>query len=172
MPEKGFAYLLRSFAQLHQQDWRLTILGDGPLREELTGLAQDLGIEDRVTMPGAVLNVDKYFSKASIFAFPSVSEGFPNALAEAMIAGLPCVSFDCDAGPRDVIHDQENGFLVGLKDVGAFTERLSQLCDSEGDREKIGNEASSVRDYYCVSSVSDDWLSFMSESMKGEKLDE
>ena len=60
-------------------------------------------------MLGAVDDVDKWLARASIFAFSSISEGFPNALIEAMAAGLPCVSFDCDAGPRDIIKNKING---------------------------------------------------------------
>lgn len=159
--EKGFRYLLESFSKLSRKSWKLVILGDGSLRDELVMLAEKLGVSDRVSMPGAVTNVDEYLSKASIFAFPSISEGFPNALAEAMIAGLPCVSFDCNAGPRDIIVDQKNGYLVETRDVEALSSRLEQLCESAELRESIGADASLIRSKYSASSVADDWLKFM-----------
>lgn len=161
--EKGFKYLLESFSKLSGGTWRLVILGDGPLRAELTELAENLGVSDRVSMPGAVGNVDEYLSKASIFAFPSISEGFPNALAEAMIAGLPCVSFDCNAGPRDVIEDQKNGYLVDTHDVEAFSSRLEQLCQSPELRSSIGREAGRIRSKYSASAVAEDWLKFLTD---------
>ena len=94
IPEKGQKYLLEAFAKIVLSEWKIVILGDGPLYAALEKQAQELGISDRLKMPGVVQDVDKWLSEASIFAFPSVSEGFPDGLSEAMAAGLPCVSFD------------------------------------------------------------------------------
>ena len=105
-PEKGQSYLIEMINQIKDKSYRLVILGEGPLRGKLEQQIVDLGVGDRVILPGAVKDIDVWLSKAEIFILSSVSEGFPNALAEAMCAGLPCISFDCNYGPKDII---ENG---------------------------------------------------------------
>lgn len=143
--EKGHKYLLEAFSKLYENTWKLVILGDGPLRDELQDYAKELKIDDYLYMPGSVKNVDEWLSKSSIFAFTSVSEGFPNALVEAMAAGLPCVSFDCDAGPRDIIKDGINGFLSPLYDVESLFQKIRLLIENPQLRLEIGFKATNVR---------------------------
>lgn len=157
---KGQAYLLQSFSKLSDKSWELIILGEGPLREELTNMTKELSIEGRVSMPGSKTNVDEWLAISSIFAFPSISEGFPNALVEAMAAGLPCVSFDCDAGPRDIIQNNKNGYLVNLKDTDLFKDKLEMLIKNDELRDGIGKEALSIRDSLEVEKIAMDYLTF------------
>lgn len=161
VPEKGQQYLLDAFARLKDADWKLVILGDGPLRGELETRIHELGIGDRVSLPGAVNDVDRWLARASIFAFSSVSEGFPNALVEAMAAGLPCVSFDCDAGPRDIIEHGKNGFLIEEGDVEAFSAALEQLVEDNDLASRIGENAMQARDTYNIESVGQRYFDFM-----------
>lgn len=161
VPEKGHDYLLKAFAKLKKSDWKLVILGDGPLRPGLQKLSKELGIEKNICMPGAVKNIDEWYAKASIFAFSSISEGFPNALVEAMSAGLPCISFDCDAGPRDIIVDNQNGLLIPVGDVVQFTAKLQLLIDDKCLRDRLARKASLVTKKYDASSVTKEYLDFI-----------
>ncbi len=145
VPEKGQEYLLEAFSKLNKPDWKLVILGEGPLHEELKTYCEDLNIENNVYMPGAVNNVDQWLAQSSIFAFTSISEGFPNALVEAMSAGLPCISFDCDAGPRDIIKDGVSGFLVPPKDVDELVVKLNELINKPDLRLSIGTKALEIK---------------------------
>ena len=86
-------------------------------------------------------NVDDYLNRASIFVFPSSSEGFPNVIGEAMAAGLPVVSYDCMAGPSDMVEEGKNGYLVPVFDDEAMKARLVELMCNEPLREKMGNYA-------------------------------
>jgi GalNAc-alpha-(1->4)-GalNAc-alpha-(1->3)-diNAcBac-PP-undecaprenol alpha-1,4-N-acetyl-D-galactosaminyltransferase len=158
IPEKGHKYLLEAFSKLEKNTWRLVILGDGPLRDELQDYAKVLKIEDSLYMPGLVKNVDEWLSKSSIFAFTSVSEGFPNALVEAMAAGLPCISFDCDAGPRDIIEDGVNGFLSPLYDVESLFHKIALLIENPQLRLEIGLKATSVRTKYEKKIIAEKYL--------------
>ncbi len=160
VPEKGQRYLLEAYSKIMYIGWELIILGDGPLRKELEDQAKLLGITKNLYMPGAVNNVDEWLAKSSIFAFPSVSEGFPNALAEAMSAGLPCVSFDCEAGPRDIISDGENGFLVPLRDVDEFSNKINTLINNPHLRVLMGSHARTVREDFERSKVASEYLKF------------
>src|SRR5690606_39271620 len=96
-------HLIRIFATLKAPGWTLVLVGDDHLqqqnRQKWEGLAKQLGVKDRVLFVGKCNNVDEYFCRASIFAFTSSSEGFPNVIGEAQSAGLPVVAYDCVAGP-------------------------------------------------------------------------
>lgn len=159
--EKGQKYLLEAFSKLNLQDWKLVILGEGPLRKDLENLILTLGLTNNVVLPGAVNNVDEWFAKSSIFAFTSISEGFPNALIEAMAAGLPCVSFDCEAGPRDIIKNGINGFLVEERNISELVEKIQSLIDDPILSEKISKNAINVRERYNLNSIGSKYFSFI-----------
>lgn len=163
VPEKGQSYLIEAFSRIEDPSWRLIILGEGPLRQNLQDQVKTLKIANRVSIPGAVLNVDEWLAKASIFAFPSISEGFPNALVEAMAAGLPCVSFDCDAGPRDIIENGKNGFLVPNKDVKQLYQKLELFKENEELRNRIGCQAMNIATELNVKKIAKLYQDFLSQ---------
>lgn len=162
IPVKGQVYLLEAFALCkNAKGWKLCILGDGILKETLMLKAKELGIEDRVIFVGATKNVDEWLCRASIFAFTSLSEGFPNALAEGMSASLACVSFNCVTGPSDLIQDGINGYLVGVRDVSTFANKLDILIKSDSLRERLGGNAkvsTKVLDFEIISQCYFDFL--------------
>ena len=160
IPQKGQKYLIEAFSKLTNTDWKLVILGEGDLRDELENQIKNLGITNRVYMPGSVQNVDEWMEKASIFAFPSISEGFPNALVEAMSLGLPCVSFDCDAGPRDIIENKKNGIIIPIKDVDLLKKAINNLIEDINLRIQIGSEARTVSDKYTIEKIGQQYLNF------------
>lgn len=166
VPEKGHIYLLEAFSKINAPDWKLVILGDGPLRNELEQLSKKLSIENRVEMPGSVKNVDEWLKRASIFAFSSISEGFPNALAEAMAAGLPCISFDCDAGPRDIIKHNQNGILVPVGSVELMCEELEFLTKQRSERERLGENAKKIINELNINKIAGEILDFIGKSME------
>lgn len=157
---KGQKYFLETCAKLKDSDWKFVILGEGELRNDLEKQAVELGITDSLTMPGAVKNVNDWLAKASIFAFPSVSEALPIALIEAMCAGLPCVSFDCVTGPSEMIEDGKNGYLVPVGDVELLTERLKELMHSPQLRKKFSKNAVKVREKFSIEKISKEILEF------------
>jgi len=123
--------LLEYFASVNSENWRLIFLGDGKLKVEVEAKAIKLGLKDRVEFPGAVKNVDEYYRKSKIFAFTSTSEGFPNVLGEAMSAGCACISYDCEAGPSELIDDGINGYLIEETDHKNYKSKLQSLIDDE-----------------------------------------
>ena len=160
VPEKGQHCLIEMMAHLKNDEWKLIILGDGPLREKLQLQIDKLDLNNKVILMGSVSNVDEWYIKSSIFAFSSVSEGFPNALVEAMVSGLPSVSFDCDAGPRDILLNSINGFLIPLYDVDMFKTVLQKLMDNVDLRNEIGLEACKVSDRLNIRKVAQEYLDF------------
>lgn len=166
VPEKGQKYLIDAFSKLQNPDWKLVILGDGPLRIELESQIKKLSLENNIIIPGAVLNVDEWLARASIFAFSSISEGFPNALVEAMAAGLPSISFDCDAGPRDIITNSINGFLIETKNVNKLTEILNHLMYDTKLRFNIGIQAQMISDKLDIKLIANEYLGFFEQEQK------
>lgn len=159
--EKGFDRLMKAFAKLDAPDWKLIIAGGGEHSEYFHQLSAQLKIENKIVFLGKVENIDKLLSESKIFALTSYREGFPNALCEAMVSGLPCVSFDIIAGPSDIIQDGINGFLVVDNDIEAFTERLQFLINSPEVRNKISIEAKKIKDQYSTDKIANEYLNFI-----------
>lgn len=145
---KKFEILIDLFSQINNQEWELWIAGDGPLRSRLESLIMELNLQDSVKLLGAITEIDQLYSRAGIFAFTSISEGFPNALLEAQSAGLPCIAFDCIAGPADIIVDGRNGFLTPEMDLLDFKLKLRLLMDDSSLRKRFSeNSVESVKKF-------------------------
>lgn len=104
-PQKGHWHLIRAFKKIADKcpDVNLLILGDGPLRESLTQLVNNLNLQDRVIMPGFVEAPHKYFKYCEMFVLSSLYEGLGNVILEAQAFGLPVISTDCFSGPREIL---------------------------------------------------------------------
>jgi glycosyltransferase involved in cell wall biosynthesis len=113
--QKGHKFLLQAFAKMNSRA-RLTIVGDGRLRDELTMLVEQLKISDRVSFLGARADIHEFLSAIDIFIMPSLWEGQPIALLEALAIGKLCIASAVDGIP-EIIVDGANGYLVSPKDV-------------------------------------------------------
>ncbi|WP_407524068.1 glycosyltransferase [Methylobacterium oryzisoli] len=129
--EKDFATLLRAVARLPAPA-RLVILGEGPERPALQALAQELGIADRVALPGYRPSPWESYAQARVFALSSLSEGFGNVVVEALASGLPVVATDC-GGPREILEDGRHGALMPVGDAEALAAALARALDAPGD---------------------------------------
>lgn len=103
---KCFWHLIKSFSMVKKElpDVRLMIIGEGEYTE-YRKLAAELGIEQDILFTGVQKNPFALLAKADVYALTSESEGFPNALIEAMACGLPCVSVNCKTGPAEILHE-------------------------------------------------------------------
>lgn len=139
--EKGFDILIRAFALLasrHPQ-WNLHIHGEGPQLGALEALVRSLRLTDRVALPGWVPDLAARMAQARIFVLASRWEGFPNALCEAMAAGLACVAADCPGGgPAAIIRQEKDGLLVPPDDVPALAGALDRLVSDQELRARLG----------------------------------
>lgn len=164
VPQKNQLELLEIFSQCNYKDWKLKILGNGPLHQELIEKTRDLNLQQHVQILDFSKEIDTFYSEATIFAFTSLYEGFPNALVEAMAHGLPCISYDCPTGPADIIKDGVNGFLVRLNDKKQFQKKLNNLIDSKALRESISIESIKVNQKYALKEITDNYLNFILEN--------
>lgn len=154
--------LIEIFSSIdNAKGWELLIVGEGNEKEKLLSKIRELEIEDRVRLIGAVKDVDKYLAKASIFAFTSVSEGFPNALSEAVAFPLASIAYDCPAGPADILRDNKNGFLIELNDSETFKKRLEELIMSSELRNRLIQNYTHYREELGIKRICSEFLNFI-----------
>ena len=137
---KDQATAIQAFSVLKKrgyEDIRLVIAGDGPTRDELERLTQNLGVSDYVDFLGYVSDVDSLYLSAHAVLLTSHYEGFPNVLVEAIGFGVPILSFDILSGPSEIIIDGVNGLLVKNRSVGALANALQICLDAKWDAIEI-----------------------------------
>lgn len=154
---KRFELLIQAFSLLPEAyaDWELHIYGEGPQRSQLTQLAQQLGVHERVFLPGRTEQPWHKLAHAQLFALCSAYEGFPNALLEAMALGLPCVAVDCPSGPAEMSQHGKVARLVPM-DAGApqLAQALAELMGDPQQRRELGRAArTSVFQHYSLEAV-------------------
>lgn len=130
-PVKDFPTLVRAFAQLPHAGARLIILGEGSERKKIETEARSLGVADRVILPGHVHDMRPWFSQASVFVLPSLSESFSNVVVEALSFGLPVVATDC-GGPREILDGGRFGVLIKRRDVRAMSLAIAAAFHDDG----------------------------------------
>lgn len=131
---KGQWHLIRAFAEVAKKipDAVLLIIGSGELESYLKKLVKDSGIENCVFFTGFVTNPYKYMSRAELFVFPSLYEGFPNALAEAICLELPCIATDFQTGAREILSPAMCKMSGSVNEiVEAEYGMLTPLCSGE-----------------------------------------
>lgn len=122
-------------------DWVLCIYGKKDFALCLDDLVVNLGLTQNVILYDPVSNINEKYMEASIFLMTSRFEGMPMVMLEAMETGLPLVSFDCPHGPRELIIDGENGFLVNYDDDERYVECVINLIQDKGLRESMGRRS-------------------------------
>ncbi len=158
-PQKGFDLLIAAFARIaaRHPDWTLTIWGEGPLRGMLEADVARLGLEGRVLLPGLSRSPAAWIETASAFVLSSRYEGFANALAEAMAAGLPCVAFDCEFGVDMMIKNGVNGLLVADGNMNELAQAMDQLLSNGCMRAKLGDAAREGAVRFSEGRILKDW---------------
>ena len=158
-PQKGFDLLIRAMGRVHRvcPDWQLVILGEGTERGGLEELVRSGGLGAIVRLPGRVRNPWPWLLAADAFVMSSRSEGFPNALCEAMVAGLPVISTDCPSGPGDLISDGVDGLLVAVNDIEALANAMIRLANSPALRLELGQRAALIKSRFHLSEVLKHW---------------
>lgn len=162
--QKGYDLLLQAWAEISRirdlengEEWSLDIFGQGN-QTDYRQLMVELGIDtDRCHLNGPVEDVVKVYQDSSIFVLSSRFEGFGMVLVEAMACGLPVVSFDCPAGPDEIITDGVDGLLVPSGDVHALAEKLMVLMSDENLRRRLGQQARQTAQRYDMATLADQW---------------
>lgn len=158
---KGFDLLIEAFNLIENKDWRLVFAGGTKEEGQYLVNKANQNLKNRIEFLGHVKEMDLIYAKAGIFVIPSRSEGFPNALIEAMAAGCPCLSFDFVAGPRDIIINGVNGILIEKENVTLLAKKMDEIIKNEVFRNEIGTNALEIREQLSMDNSIDKYLKFL-----------
>lgn len=162
---KGFDRLLEAWARLapSHPEWRLRIFGEGPDRAELDALIDALGIRRSARLCGYSPRLLEELQRASVFAITSRKEGFPMVILEAMALGMPVVAYDFPTGPRDIITNEVDGFLIPEGRTRLLTEALGALMRDADRRRRFGDAALKTVDRYRIDAIGARWNALFDE---------
>ena len=157
--EKGNDLLLQVWKKVEKQmpDWQLDIYGNGNREPYLLQMRQLEIDSSRCHLYEPINDVKKEYLNSSVFVLPSRYEGFGLVLIEAMGCGVPVVSFDCENGPRSIITNGADGFLIPTFDIDAFADKLLLLMRDENLRRQMGEKAQKSAAKYDIDSIGLQW---------------
>lgn len=160
---KDHRTLIKAFALVHAKlpNFKLIIWGDGELRENLIEYAKQLNLDNFVVFPGRSSTVLDEIKNSKIFILSSRYEGYPNALLEAMALGIPCISTDCPCGgPKSMIIDGQNGFLIPVGDFKKMAERTLNVLSNEALMKLFINNGQKVRNTNSEDLIISKWIKY------------
>lgn len=161
--EKGVERLIIAFNKIKNKNWKCVLAGDGPEKKKLEKLVKILGLHEKVLFLGPIKDIDRLLARSSIFVLPSFREGFPNALVEAMAAGLPSICFD-SIPYQDLIIDGYNGFVVNNNNIEDLTQIIDRLAENDGLRLEIGENAMEIGKRLNVDVIGREYIDFFHNS--------
>lgn len=155
---KGYDTLLIIWKELMStfSDWELHIYGKKDSNKTFIKLSKSLGLQN-IFFHDPVRNIEQKYLESSIMLLPSRSEGFGMVLIEAMECGLPCISFDCPSGPRDIIKNNIDGLLIENQNVSSFKKAIESLILSMELRKELGRQAKINVKRYSVDAILLEW---------------
>ena len=173
---KNQPMLVRAFLKVHEKhpDYILRIYGpdsfDGT-KEILEKLIEDNNAKDFIFLMGSSNELEKEIPKGEVYAYSSDYEGMPNSLLEAMAMGMPVVSTDCPCGgPKAVINDGENGFLIPVGDEDALSDRINRLIEDKDLAKRFGDKAKEIEKIASVEAIYQQWKDYL-DSICAESAD-
>lgn len=166
--EKGIDRLLQIWKVVSQKhpDWLLEIYGKEDEDLGLQNVAKKLKIEKNTAFVAPVKNIQQKYTEASILVMTSRNEALPMVLIEAMACGLPCIAYDCPIGPKAIIKNKINGFLIEDGNKDSFVEKLSLLIEDENLRIKMAQEAIKSIEKYDLETIMNQWKTLFESIVK------
>lgn len=166
--QKNFASLIRSWNSVvnNHPDWSLEIYGNGAEYNNLLTLISNLKLEKHVFLKGHSYNILEEMANASIFTLTSTFEGFGLVIVEAMSCGLPVISYNCPCGPKDIISDGTDGFLVPLNDEQCLAEKINLLIENEALRKQMSEAALIKSQKFTAKEVISIWMNLFNTLKK------
>ncbi|EIA0804352.1 glycosyltransferase family 4 protein [Vibrio vulnificus] len=160
--EKGFERLIDFISKNRDIfiNWRVEIIGDGDEFDTLNRQIDKLNVGDIVCLVGQVKNVEDYYERSSIYVMTSIYEGFGLVLIEAMQSFNPVLAFNSSIGAREIVRNEQNGFLVDDNDWVNFRECLSLLMNNSALRSSLAIEAHRNSNFYSVENITNKWSTF------------
>jgi len=159
--QKRFEDLIALWRTVHLEapDWKLEIFGNGPQKKELQALIDTYGLSNSAIIREPVKDIMNEYLTSSMVAMTSRYEGLPMALLEGQVCGLPMVSYCCKCGPKDIIIDGKNGFLIDEGDLENFSSKIVQLIKDVALRKEMGLHSSQLSKRFSEEEVMSKWIS-------------
>ncbi len=166
--EKGHKYLIEAYSEVIKEipNSKLFIIGEGQLRGQLEEMIRIKGLESHIILLGLKENPYKYISKANIFVFPSLHEGLPYVLLEALACKIPIISTDCRTGPKEILENGKYGILVNTADSDDLAEKMIQLAKDKNAREVFSEKSMERVKIFDVSNFVNNWLKLLNHYLK------
>ena len=157
---KNFKSLISAWECIYKlhPEWNLEIYGEGELKKELQDQIKTLKLEQSVFLKGHSNIIQEQMSKASIFALTSISEGFGIVIIEAMSCKLPVVSYTCPCGPKEIITEGVDGFLVEVNNEKELANRINLLIENEELRLQMSDAARTKAEQYSINNITSMWM--------------
>lgn len=170
--QKNYASLIRAFRMVADKhpDWVLEIYGEGSQRKKLEALIKELRLDTSVLLKGYTSHVQAALAAASCFVLSSVFEGFGLVIVEAMAVGLPVISYACPCGPKDIISDGKDGFLIPVNDEKALAEKICYLMEHVEIRKEMGKAAQQKAKQYSIEHIVQQWMDLFNELLNKRRL--
>ena len=156
---KGFDLLIDAFSGIAHKypDWKLSILGEGQDKQYLLDRISAYGLDTQIEICPPTPDIASELLRSSIYAVASRYEGFGLVITEAMECGVPCVAFDCECGPGEIITQDKDGILVEPLNTKKFAEALQRLMDLPLLRARMGQKAKLTARGFAVPSIMSHW---------------
>ena len=167
--EKGFDQLIKAWKIIHEKHpkWKLSIFGGGDQKDILLEQISQYGLNNVIEIHVPVKDIQSEYLDSSMMLFPSrCLDALPMVLIEAMSCGLPLVAFDAPCGPKDIITDGKNGFLVSSGNIEMFAEKVCSLIESEDLRRTMGNSARQMSFDYQETKIMNRWVELFDKVVK------
>ncbi|NDV47268.1 glycosyltransferase family 4 protein [Paludibacter sp. 221] len=157
--QKGYDRLIDTWKIVAEKypDWQLNIFGSGEDKNALTKQIKQNHLEKDIHLKGISNKIEEEYYKSSFYVMSSRYEGLPMVLIEAMACGLPAISFDCEHGPREIIVNDMNGFLVPAFDINGLAEKIILLIENEEKRIEMSFNAYETVKTYNISAIMKQW---------------
>jgi glycosyltransferase involved in cell wall biosynthesis len=170
-PQKNYSCLIEIWNKIHKKlpDWKLNIFGSGSQENMLKEQIKKLNLFGVVNILPPEKNIILRYLESSIYLATSCYEGFPMTLMEAFECGLPIVSFDIISGPREIIQNEENGFLIEFDNKKEFAEKTIILMENQSLRNKFGKNAKQRAKKFYIEDIMQKWRMLLEEEKKNEK---
>lgn len=166
--QKNFASLIRAFSLVAKRhpDWTLDIYGEGGEKHSLQQQIERCQMTNNIFLRGYTSDIREKMLEASGYVLSSRFEGFGLVLIEAMSCGLPVVSYTCPCGPKDVVTDGSDGFLVPVDDEKALADRMCRLIEDGDLRRRMGQAARGSSERYNIDVIVEKWMSLFCSLLK------
>lgn len=171
--QKGFDILIDIWKKLHKRfpDWKVIIVGEGELKSELQTLIKEMKLENCIEIKPFEKNIIRYYEQCSMYAMTSRFEGLPLVLIEACANGIPIISFDCETGPKHIVENGVNGFLIPAFDKAAYANCLSVLIEDMELRKKFSANAVLYSNKFAKEEILEKWINiFENKRFKSKTL--